>query len=181
MKTAKLISLLFMSLVAAKSFAYTSHAHVCNKTSDTFQFKLVYKYQADVNTPDSYQFTLPPGQCHTIGFYMLDTGNYVNVNDDDLMFQDQINPKNTFHIKNDYYCNGSDETYATIELYYFNMPGYIRTDYQDGKMNNPNDSDMYFTISPDSSRINGAGILPWASSNSSLQKLKPFSNNGLNK
>jgi hypothetical protein len=134
MKTTKLIYFLFMILAAAKSFAtFDSSAVVCNYTKSTdFNFQLNYHYQADVIGDDSYKFTLSHGTCHTIHFWMREDSSYET--DDDLMFTDQSNLRNSFHIKaiSDW---GADQT-DRFSLRQFDMPGFSFQLINDGKTYN---------------------------------------------
>lgn len=145
MKKAKLISLLFMSLVAAKSFAFstfTSSAHVCNKTQNTtFHFQLNYKHDADVNTSNSYDFVLSPGSCNTIGFYM-------QTEDSDLMFTDLNNSHNSFHIKNRTWAADLVTHGVYIDVEQFHMHEYqLGSDYIEGNADSTEgDNDLYFTL-----------------------------------
>lgn len=139
MKTTKLIYFLFMILAAAKSFAtFDSSAVVCNYTKSTdFNFQLNYHYQADVIGDDSYKFTLSHGTCHTIHFWMREDSSYET--DDDLMFTDQSNLRNSFHIKaiSDW---GADQT-DRFSLRQFDMPGFSFQLINDGKTyNDPSSS-----------------------------------------
>jgi hypothetical protein len=147
MKKAKLISLLVLAMTTSKVFAYTSSAHVCNKTPDTnFEFKLVYNHQANVIGADSYDFILTPEGCKDINFYMEDS-SLITANDDDLLFVDQKNPHNSFHIKNSDYNLGAGKHNSILDSFY--MPNYSYGDYIPGLSNDNNtdqNQEMHFNI-----------------------------------
>lgn len=130
MKTTKLIYSLFMILAAAKSFAtFDSSAIVCNYTKSTdFNFQLNYHYQANVIGDDSYSFILSHGTCHTIYFWMREDSYYET--DDDLMFTDQSNLHNSFHVKAT--SNRGDAQIDNFSLRQFEMPGFSSQLINDG-------------------------------------------------
>jgi hypothetical protein len=176
MKKTKLISLLFMSLVAAKSFAFstfTSSAHVCNKTQNTtFHFQLNYKHDADVNTPNSYDFVLSPGSCNTIGFYM-------QTEDSDLMFTDLNNSHNSFHIKNRTWASDLVTHGVYIDVEQFHMHEYqlgSGSDYIEGNADSTEgDNDLYFTLQDyvDNPPANSLVATKDATNQSNTQSKKP--------
>lgn len=169
MKITKLIYSLFMVLVAAKSFAsFDSSAVVCNYTKSTdFNFQLNYHYQADVIGEDSYKFTLAHGACHTIHFWMREDDTYET--DDDLMFTDQSNLHNSFHIKAT--SNWGAAQIDDFSLKQFDMPGFSSQLVSDGEtFNDPSspggiyNRPLKFNIidsAPNSAPIHGTAIRFW--------------------